>query len=62
MEQLLSKRHGQGDSATAADLRSFRDASLPEIERWPQNSRTARSHRKLPWTGCATAGAIFQFS
>jgi uncharacterized membrane protein YgcG len=34
VEQLLSKRHGQGDSATAAALRTFRDASLPEIERW----------------------------
>jgi len=34
VEQLLSKRHGQGDSATAAALRSFRDASLREIERW----------------------------
>lgn len=37
VEQLLSNRHGQGDSATAAALRSFRDASLPELERWPQN-------------------------
>ncbi|HCN22635.1 MAG TPA: hypothetical protein DIT15_10400, partial [Arthrobacter bacterium] len=34
LEQLLSKRHGQGDSATAAALRSFRDESLQEIERW----------------------------
>lgn len=34
LEQLLSKRHGQGDSATAAALRSFRDQSLQEIERW----------------------------
>lgn len=34
LEQLLSKRHGQGDSATAAALRSFRDQSLREIERW----------------------------
>lgn len=25
LEQLLTKRHGQGDSATAAALRSFRD-------------------------------------
>lgn len=33
LEQLLSKRHGQGDSATAAALRSFRDHSLQEIER-----------------------------
>ncbi|HET7139128.1 MAG TPA: DUF5129 domain-containing protein [Arthrobacter sp.] len=34
LEQLLSKRHGQGDSATAAALRSFRDQSLHEIEGW----------------------------
>lgn len=34
LEQLLAKRHGQGDSATAAALRSFRDESLREIERW----------------------------
>ena len=34
LEQLLTKRHGQGDSATAAALRSFRDESLREIERW----------------------------
>lgn len=34
LEQLLSKRHGEGDSATAAALRSFRDHSLHEIERW----------------------------
>ena len=34
LEQLLSKRHGQGDSATAAALRSFRDESLREIEHW----------------------------
>lgn len=34
LEQLLTKRHGQGDSATAAALRSFRDQSLREIERW----------------------------
>ncbi|HKU01804.1 MAG TPA: DUF5129 domain-containing protein, partial [Arthrobacter sp.] len=34
LEQLLSKRHGQGDSATAAALRSFRDESLRDIERW----------------------------
>ena len=34
LEQLLSKRHGQGESATAAALRSFRDQSLREIERW----------------------------
>lgn len=34
VEQLLSKRHGQGESATAAALRSFRDESLRNIERW----------------------------
>jgi uncharacterized membrane protein YgcG len=34
LEQLLSKRHGEGDSATAAALRSFRDHSRQEIERW----------------------------
>ena len=34
LEQLLAKRHGQGDSATAAALRSFRDESLREIEGW----------------------------
>ena len=34
LEQLLSKRHGQGDSATAAALRSFRDQSLRDIEQW----------------------------
>jgi uncharacterized membrane protein YgcG len=34
LEQLLSKRHGQGDSPTAAALRSFRDQSARDIERW----------------------------
>lgn len=34
LEQLLAKRHGQGDSATASALRSFRDESLRNIERW----------------------------
>ncbi|MFY9635034.1 MAG: DUF5129 domain-containing protein [Cellulosimicrobium cellulans] len=34
VEQLLSKRHGQSGSATAAALRSFRDESLRNIERW----------------------------
>ncbi|MDQ0664093.1 putative membrane protein YgcG [Arthrobacter ulcerisalmonis] len=34
IEQLLAKRHGQGDSATATALRSFRDESLRDIERW----------------------------
>jgi uncharacterized membrane protein YgcG len=34
LEQLLTKRHGQGRSATAAALRSFRDESLHNIERW----------------------------
>ncbi|WP_285246226.1 DUF5129 domain-containing protein [Pseudarthrobacter sp. efr-133-R2A-89] len=34
LEQLLAKRHGQGESASAAALRSFRDESLREIERW----------------------------
>src|SRR6478609_9382712 len=34
LEQLLAKRHGQGDSASAAALRAFRDESLREIERW----------------------------
>lgn len=33
LEQLLSKRNGQGDSATAAALRSFRDQSVRDIER-----------------------------
>lgn len=34
LEQLLAKRHGQGDSATATALRSFRDGSLRDIEGW----------------------------
>lgn len=34
LEQLLSKRNGQGDSATAAALRSFRDQSIRDIEHW----------------------------
>lgn len=34
LEQLLSKRHGEGDSVTAAALRSFREQSQREIERW----------------------------
>lgn len=34
LEQLLAKRHGQGDSATASALRSFCDESLRNIERW----------------------------
>ncbi|MGM9470623.1 DUF5129 domain-containing protein [Pseudarthrobacter sp. YS3] len=32
LEQLLSKRNGQGDSATAAALRSFRDQSVRDTE------------------------------
>ena len=32
--RLLGKRHGEGDSATAAALRSFRGQSQREIERW----------------------------
>ncbi|MDR6636910.1 DUF5129 domain-containing protein [Paenarthrobacter nitroguajacolicus] len=34
LEQLLAKRHGQGDTASAVALRSFRDESLREIEGW----------------------------
>jgi uncharacterized membrane protein YgcG len=34
LEQMLSKRHAAGDSATAAALRSFRDESHRDIERW----------------------------
>ncbi|WP_307781443.1 DUF5129 domain-containing protein [Arthrobacter sp. 31Y] len=34
LEQLLAKRNGQGDTATAAALRSFRDESLGAIENW----------------------------
>ena len=34
LEQLLAKRNGQGDAATAAALRSFRDESLRGIEKW----------------------------
>ncbi|MFJ5860224.1 DUF5129 domain-containing protein [Pseudarthrobacter sp. NPDC092439] len=34
LEQLLNRRHGQGGSATAAALRSFRAQSLRDIERW----------------------------
>ncbi|MEC5192128.1 MULTISPECIES: DUF5129 domain-containing protein [unclassified Arthrobacter] len=34
IEQMLSKRHAQSDSATAAALRSFRDESHRELERW----------------------------
>lgn len=34
LDQLLGQRHGQGDSATAAALRSFRDTSLQDLERW----------------------------
>ncbi|MDQ0768911.1 putative membrane protein YgcG [Pseudarthrobacter defluvii] len=34
LEQLLTKRHGQGDTATATALRSFRDESLRDVERW----------------------------
>ncbi len=34
IEQMLSKRHAGGDSATAAALRSFRDQSHRELERW----------------------------
>ncbi|MFF1383149.1 DUF5129 domain-containing protein [Arthrobacter sp. NPDC058288] len=34
LEQMLSKRHAAGDSASAAALRSFRDQSHREIERW----------------------------
>ncbi|MCX6500675.1 MAG: DUF5129 domain-containing protein [Arthrobacter sp.] len=34
IEGMLGKNHGGGDSATAAALRSFRDGSQREIERW----------------------------
>ncbi|MET4096648.1 DUF5129 domain-containing protein [Arthrobacter sp. UYCu712] len=34
LEQMLSKRHAGSDSATAAALRSFRDQSHRELERW----------------------------
>ncbi|MDQ0076051.1 DUF5129 domain-containing protein [Arthrobacter oryzae] len=34
LEQMLGKRHAEGGSATAAALRSFRDHSHREIERW----------------------------
>ena len=34
IEQMLSKHHAGGDSATAAALRSFRDQSHRDIERW----------------------------
>lgn len=34
LEQMLTKRHGEGDSATAAALRSFREQSQREMERW----------------------------
>lgn len=34
IEQMLSKRNAEGDSATAAALRSFRDETHREIERW----------------------------
>lgn len=34
IEQMLSKRHAEGDSATAAALRSFREQSQRDIERW----------------------------
>jgi uncharacterized membrane protein YgcG len=34
IEQMLSRRHAGGDSATASALRSFRDQSHRDIERW----------------------------
>jgi uncharacterized membrane protein YgcG len=34
LEQMLTKRHAEGDSATAAALRSFREQSQREMERW----------------------------
>lgn len=34
IEQMLNRRHAQGDSATAAALRSFRDQSHRDLERW----------------------------
>ncbi len=34
IEGMLGKSHGEGDSATAAALRSFRDGSQRELERW----------------------------
>lgn len=34
IEGLLAKSHGEGGSATAAALRSFRDRSQRDIERW----------------------------
>ena len=34
LEQLLGERHGKGDPASAAALRSFREQSRRELERW----------------------------
>lgn len=34
LEQMLTKRHGEADSATAAALRSFREQSQRGMERW----------------------------
>jgi chromosome segregation ATPase len=34
LDELLSEHHGQGDSATAAALRSFRDRSRQDLEQW----------------------------
>lgn len=34
LEELLSQRRGEGTSATAAALRSFRDESRSDLERW----------------------------
>ncbi|WP_307036050.1 DUF5129 domain-containing protein [Arthrobacter sp. B3I4] len=34
IEGILRKNHGEGDSATAASLRSFRDRSQRDIEKW----------------------------
>ncbi|MCT9868247.1 DUF5129 domain-containing protein [Paenarthrobacter aurescens] len=42
LEQLLAKRNGQGDTATAAALRTFRDQSLGAIEDWTSDMGAGR--------------------
>lgn len=56
LEQLLTKRHGQGDSATAAALRSFRDRSVRDVERWTAELAEEKISPRKPWTASTGHG------
>ncbi len=59
IEQMLSKRNAEGDSATAAALRSFRDESHREHRTVDLGTLgRKRSPRRQPLTGCGTPAPI----